>query len=115
MSIVKFVVGSIEVNYKKAAINAILHEVTAYFVKYGYNETIAQRAIDKINFILGENRFTTNDIRDLLSRIGDTISRKYTGDGYYGTEVPRVARLIWRDKVFYARSGAISEWLEERL
>lgn len=102
-------------NYKKASVNAVLHAYTSYFVKYGYNETLAQMVAEMINELCGTDTFTAEDIRSIIQNIQSVIDEKWGSGGYYDSKVPRTSGLILRDKVFYARSGAISKWLKEVL
>jgi len=93
--------------------NSILQRVSAHFVQYGFDEEVASVACDLINRAVGQSVVTVNDIRNAMSRIKDVIAEKSTREGYYGSDRPRTVRLILRDKVFFSRSSAISEFLEE--
>lgn len=100
-------------SYKKASINAVLHSAMSFFVKYGYDDMLAQMVVDMLNELYGEDKFTTNDIKQIMGKIQEVIDEKWGSGGYYDSGVPRLVKLILRDKVFYARSGAISKWLKE--
>jgi len=105
----------IEPEYIKPTVNAMLHALFSYLVKYGWNDSVVSMYVSRINQFTGRIILTGSDIQRAMGYIKDSIYEKWDSQGYYGTDVPRTIKLIWRDKIFYAKAKAISKLIGEVL